>query len=314
MQLTFPHIARRSLAAVTLLALMVSTLGVSAFMANQAQAAAPNWDTTGTYVVAENYSGTDYMHDMWLVQDAAGNLTGSGGNPSGAPTYMWTIDSGSVSGDTMMLSGHYTATDDASTTMFMMDGVIAPDGSMSGTWSDNYPGPATSSMARTGTWMTTSGMAMPATTTGTSTGTIGGTVTGGVSGVGNLAVTSIDSTKTTATADGTYENGWSYTFNITVPTNEQHLSMKFADWFSTAASSTIAAGGNMQISSAQADNAGAMVPITTANVYSVPALHMTGDMNPSMPGIQVQVVVQVKIPVGSINAPYTTNYGVQTLP
>ncbi len=86
-------------------------------------------------------------------------------------------------------------------------------------------------------------------TTATSTGSIGGTVTGGP---GALAVTSITPVQTSATADDTYADGWSYIFNITVPTNEPNLSMKFADWMSSTTASVIAAGGNMQISSAQA--------------------------------------------------------------
>jgi hypothetical protein len=33
-----------------------------------------------------------------------------------------------------------------------------------------------------------------------------------------------------------------------------------------------------------------------------------------MPGRQVNVLVEVKIPSGTANQTYTTNYGVQTLP
>lgn len=114
----------------------------------------PNWDVTGNYVANFNYLGTDYSHDMHLTQDNAGNLTGNGGSPAGANTYMWTIDSGSVSGDTIDFTVHYTATPDAVTpltTMHVM-GTIAPDGSMTGTWTDNYQGGN-----RAGTWTTTTG-------------------------------------------------------------------------------------------------------------------------------------------------------------
>jgi len=147
-----------------------------------------------------------------------------------------------------------------------------------------------------------------------SSGDMGGDVDGGVSPQGTLAVTSIEATDTTATANDTYESGWSYTFNITVPDSELNLSMKFANWFNASASSTIAAGGNMQISSAQADNAGVPVPVTAANTYTTPALHMTGDLNPGMPGKQVKVVVQVKMPASTVNGSYTTSYGLQTQP
>ena len=148
--------------------------------------------------------------------------------------------------------------------------------------------------------------------TGTTTGGISGTVTG--TSTGQLAVTSITPIQTSGTADNTYADGWSYIFNITVPTNEPNLSMKFADWISSTTAATIAAGGNMQISSAQAVASTTPVQITAANVYSTPPLDMIGDMSTSTPGLQVQVLVQLKIPVNTENASYTTNYGVQTLP
>ncbi len=146
------------------------------------------------------------------------------------------------------------------------------------------------------------------------TGTIGGGVTGGQSATGDLAVTSVTAVQTSAIADGTFTNGWKYLFNITVPTDETNLSMKFADWMSTVGSSIIPVAGNMRISSAQADNAGATVLLTAANTYATPALHMTGDLNSSTPGLQVQIEVDAAVPPGSVNGAYTTSYGVQTLP
>jgi hypothetical protein len=135
-----------------------------------------------------------------------------------------------------------------------------------------------------------------------------GTVTGGP---GVLTVTSITPVQTTAISDNTFANGWSYLFNITVPTNEPDLSMKFADWLSGA--NILPVANNMQISSAQASST-APVVLTAANVYSSPALHMIGDLSTSTPGYQVQVLVQVKIPSDTANGSYTTSYGVQTQP
>ena len=129
----------------------------SVFFPLAAHAATPNWDTTGNYVINMNYLGTDYPHDMSLTQDNAGNLTGNGGSPAGANTYTWMVDPGSnVSGDTLYITAHYTATADAVTplTTLILNGTIAPGGTMTGTWSDNYQGGA-----RTGTWTTSSGMA-----------------------------------------------------------------------------------------------------------------------------------------------------------
>ena len=105
-------------------------------------------------------------------------------------------------------------------------------------------------------------------TTGTSTGTsTGGTIGGEVSDA-SLHVTSVDTIKSSAIADGTFANGWKYVFHVTAPTNEQKLSMKFSDWTSIVGSSTLPVANNLRISSAQADNAGATVLITAANQYS----------------------------------------------
>src|SRR6185436_11597728 len=95
-------------ASVVTLALLASSFG----FASQAEAAT-TWDTTGSYVVAFNYLGSDYAHDMILTQDSAGNLTGNGGSPAGANVYTWVITSGSVSGDTIDFLANYTATPDA---------------------------------------------------------------------------------------------------------------------------------------------------------------------------------------------------------
>lgn len=118
---------------------------------------APNWDTTGNYVIAVNYLGSDYAHDLSLTQDNAGNLTGSGGNPAGGThTYQWELTSGLASGDTIDFLAQYTASADAVTplTIMHMTGNIAIDGKISGEWSDNYQGGT-----RSGTWSTTTGQA-----------------------------------------------------------------------------------------------------------------------------------------------------------
>lgn len=123
-----------------------------------ATAAAPNWDTTGNYVINMNYLGTDYAHDMNLTQDSSGNLSGNGGYPAGGPhTYTWVITSGTVSGDTIDFFANYTASADAVTpqTVLHITGTIASNGTMSGTWSDNYQGGQ-----RGGSWVSTSGNAV----------------------------------------------------------------------------------------------------------------------------------------------------------
>jgi hypothetical protein len=143
-------------------------------------------------------------------------------------------------------------------------------------------------------------------------GTIGGTVTGGATSTGVLAVTSVETVNSTGTANGTFESGWKYIFNITVPTNEVNLAMKFADWTSNVGSSTMPVANNLRISSAQSTTASSTVLITAANTYSTPALVMTGDLDLLTPGLQVKVLIETAIPVNSINGAYSTSYGVKT--
>ncbi len=140
-----------------------------------ALAAAPTSSVSGSWVIAFDYLGTAYPHDMTLAQDGAGNLTGSGGNPVGANVYMWSLISGSVSGNTIDFNANYTATPDAvtpQTTMHVV-GTIAGNGTMSGTWTDNYQGGS-----RGGTWVSTSGAATPIAPTPTTVVVSGNTSAG----------------------------------------------------------------------------------------------------------------------------------------
>lgn len=126
--------------------------------ATPAFAAAPNWNTTGNYVIAFDLGGTPYSHDLSLTQTGAA-LTGNGGNPTGGThVYTWVLTSGTVDGDSINFTADYTATADAVSpqTTMIVSGTIAGDGSMSGTWSDNYQ-----NGARNGTWISTSGNAAP---------------------------------------------------------------------------------------------------------------------------------------------------------
>ncbi len=120
--------------------------------------AATTWNTTGNYVFTFNYLGSDYAHDVSLVQSGSDNLTGNGGNPAGGShVYTWVLDSGTVSGNVVDFYAHYTASADAVsplTTMHVM-GSVALNGTMSGTWTDNYQ-----NGNRSGTWRSTTGNAV----------------------------------------------------------------------------------------------------------------------------------------------------------
>ncbi len=123
-----------------------------------AQASTPTWDVSGNYVINMEYQGTQHPHDVVLAQDSSGNLTGHGGSPAGANVYTWMITSGTVSGSSINFLANYTATADAVTpqTVLHVVGTIAADGTISGTWSDNYQGGT-----RTGAISTVSGAAHP---------------------------------------------------------------------------------------------------------------------------------------------------------
>jgi len=133
-----------------------------------------------------------------------------------------------------------------------------------------------------------------------------------------LGVTEISSVQTFATADGTFANGWKWVFNVTVPTDETALNMKFADW--TSALGNIPAGNNMQIYSAQSSNAfdeAHAVLITSTGVYSdplnlLPISDPNSDLDLTKPGRQIQITMETKVPVGSVVTSYSTSYGIQS--
>lgn len=121
-------------------------------------AASPTWDLEGSYVLNMNYLGSDYPHDVTLTQDNLGALAGNGGSPASANVYTWVVTSGAVSGNTFHMYANYTATADAVVPLTVMHlvGVVASDGTLSGTWSDNYQGGV-----RTGTFASSEGVALP---------------------------------------------------------------------------------------------------------------------------------------------------------
>jgi hypothetical protein len=106
----------------------------------------------GTWKFNYEWQGNYYEHDAFLTQ-SGNTITGiNGGYPvGGSYQYAWVVTGGSVSGNTIHLTMYYTVGAVCSMTM---DGNIAPDGTMSGTWSDNCYGD------RTNTWVSTSGTAL----------------------------------------------------------------------------------------------------------------------------------------------------------
>ncbi len=108
------------------------------FVVTPADASHPEWDISGNYVMSHEYDSTFYAHDVSLAQAPDGSLTGSG--TSGSGTYMYTLTSGDVTGNSFSFSATYSAAPDAAGTVLNVSGTINPDGSLTGTWSDNYQG------------------------------------------------------------------------------------------------------------------------------------------------------------------------------
>jgi len=127
-----------------------------------------------------------------------------------------------------------------------------------------------------------------------------------------LGVTSIVASSTMATADDTFENGWSWVFNIRVPTNETQFKMEFSDFVNGADS--IAAAGNIRFYSAQSSDSystSTATMITAANDYS-DAITLDTDLEPTTAGRQIKVIVEMKVPVGSAGGSYSASYGVSS--
>lgn len=132
------------------------------------------------------------------------------------------------------------------------------------------------------------------------------------SGATPLGITLINSTRSQAIAGGDWTDGWQWIFNLTVPDNETQLSLKFGDW--TADAKIVLTAGNLRYYSPQssgntdADNA---VIVVAADTYP-PTMMLATDADPTTPGRQVQVIIEVKIPDGTATGSYSANYGIKT--
>lgn len=111
------------------------------------------WNVSGTTTITISYMGSDYTHSATLVQTGE-TITGSGGYPAtGTQSVTWNT-TGSVAGSTIDLTWVYTH---GLTGQKNLTGTIAPDGSISGNWTDNVGGGT-----RSGTWTAPAGTATDA--------------------------------------------------------------------------------------------------------------------------------------------------------
>jgi len=129
-----------------------------------------------------------------------------------------------------------------------------------------------------------------------------------------LGVTQITAVQTSATADGTYGNGWKWLLNVTVPSTETLLKLKFSNWTSGALS--FATANNVHFYSAQstdAYDAAHAVELPAADTYSA-YLHIDSskDLDASQAGRQIQVSLETRVPVGTADGSYGASYGIDT--
>jgi hypothetical protein len=112
------------------------------------------WSMTGTWTRNVVYSGTTYTHSYTTTQ-SGNTYTGTGRKPATGTIEANESVTGTITGDHITFHSTYLTGDPGYTQDAV--GTIAPDGSISGTWTDND--------GRSGTWTSPAGSAKPAGTT-----------------------------------------------------------------------------------------------------------------------------------------------------
>jgi hypothetical protein len=137
-----------------IVASLIAGLFVFVALISPVFAVAP-WNVSGNYEVTFFLTGdtTPYTHHVTLSQTGI-TVTGDGGYPAiGSESHHWNITSGTVTTNTINLTANYDL--GAVGTTMSMTGTIASDGTVTGTWSDNFEG------SRSGTWSITKGVSVP---------------------------------------------------------------------------------------------------------------------------------------------------------
>ncbi|MGA2417880.1 MAG: Ig-like domain-containing protein [Candidatus Staskawiczbacteria bacterium] len=143
-----------------------------------------------------------------------------------------------------------------------------------------------------------------------------------------LAVTEVDLTKSSATADDNFDDGWQWVFHVTVPTNQTQLSMSFDDWTNINGVDTIPAADNIEFYSPQSStyNTEAQAIKISANRTTLlsqqnqlgglktppNAIDLSQDLDPSTPGRQIKITVDAQVPSDAAPGSYSTQYSITT--
>ncbi len=135
------------------------------------------------------------------------------------------------------------------------------------------------------------------------------------SNANTIVINSITQVRNNGIADGTFENGWMWVFDVSVPINEQNLAMKFDNWLSTnMQNSIIPVANNVRFYSNQSSNSfnqNTATYINAPNTYSN-YIFLTGNLGAPAGFRRVQISVEMRIPNGTAQGAYTTNFGIQT--
>jgi hypothetical protein len=122
-----------------------------------------------------------------------------------------------------------------------------------------------------------------------------------------IRLDSLTMTKSAARANNDYGEGWAWEFDITVwDMSEGSLKMKFEEWLGGA---SLDAGSNMHFSVNGTD----WIDILANDSYSDIAADISMiDEDIDSAGRQVKILVQMKVPVGTLAGFYNSNYGILT--
>jgi len=132
----------------------------------------------------------------------------------------------------------------------------------------------------------------------------------------NITLNSITAIKTSGIANGTFQDGWEWIFDITIPSlSEDSLVMQFSNWSALGSgTSTIPVAGNIRFFSSQSSNANSesnALYISSANTDST-IMNLPGNLN-SGSTRRVKITVQSKIPPSANVGGYSLGFKIKTL-
>lgn len=122
-----------------------------------------------------------------------------------------------------------------------------------------------------------------------------------------IRLDSLTMTKSNSRANNDYSDGWEWEFVVTIwDETESSLKMKFAEW---TGASTLEAADNMRYSADSID----WITINANDTYSESGIDISAiDEDETAPGRQVFLIIQMKVPVGTLAGDYGSFYGILT--